>query len=241
LEAIAKAVEEYEREKERLRDQKQTSRREAAERERMKDLERLREQEEQEAAAKAESAVSTPKAASRTAAFFSRKATPISSASTASSPQNGAPQKDWKPEQRAGRKDKPFAVPIEPVTLRPARKPAVLVVPRRLVNGAGRGGAATAVKAEAANGGAPTSPSARASAQVSKKKGFGRQPCSAPTTPNGRNGVTNDSIGLLVNPSSLLGKPTDAQAVQGLVDKPAPPARLYAQVQHPYLTPPQRA
>lgn len=33
------------------------------------------------------------------------------------------------------RKEKPIAVPIEPVTPRLARKPAVLLVPRRLVNG----------------------------------------------------------------------------------------------------------
>ncbi|KAK9902093.1 hypothetical protein WJX75_004122 [Coccomyxa subellipsoidea] len=232
-EAEAAEVEALEKERERQREEKrQTRSREAAERSAAAAQEKAADEVVNAAdkAAKADKAADahTPKASFRGNSFFGRKATPVGTASPAGSGAGGDREWRW----AGAKKEKPVAVPIEPVTPRPARRGAsvVLTVPRPQANGGNR--AASNAKGEVGKKqqgapGTPVSPAAAAAPGWTKK--FSRHTSSAPTTPNGKYGPPDGVASTLpagqgIIAASLLGQPPEP---------PPPPAqapRLYAQV-----------
>ncbi|CAL8466156.1 g5692 [Coccomyxa elongata] len=228
--AVAMKVEALEKERERQREEKRQMRsKEAAERAAAAAQDKAAEVPNVRVNAKAEkveTGASTPKAAGRAVSFFGRKAAPVGTASPAGSGNGGDREWRW----AGGKKEKPVAVPIEPVTPRPARRtPAVvLTVPRPQHTGAGRGignGKGDAGKKQAAPG-TPVSPVAAAMPGWSKK--FSRHTSSAPTTPNGKYAPGPDGalpVGQGLAAASLLGQPPEPPP-----PPPPQPPRLYAQV-----------
>ncbi|BDA51027.1 hypothetical protein COCOBI_17-2470 [Coccomyxa sp. Obi] len=229
--AVAMKVEAIEKERERQREEKRQMRsKEAAERAAAAAQEKAADVANVKATAKpekAETGANTPEAAGRAASFFGRKAAPVGTASPAGSGNGGDREWRW----AGGKKEKPVAVPIEPVTPRPARRtPAVvLTVPRPQPSGIGRGagnGKGDAGKKQAAPG-TPVSPTT-ATALPGWTKKFSRHTSSAPTTPNGKydpgpDGALPAGQGLAA--ASLLGQPPEPPP-----PPPAQPPRLYAQV-----------
>ena len=178
---------------------------------------------------------------SRAAAFFTRKAAPISS----------APPSER--EARDGgiggqRKVKPVAVPIDALPARNAtsagaavngggKKPSVLVVPRRFVAVSSANGRAAGRRRAARRGGTRARPrqrrrrSAAGARAAAAAAGAARHASSAPTTPNGKAAAAAAADllpaaqGLAASQALLGGVPSDAPP-----ERPSLPTRLYAQV-----------
>lgn len=184
LEAVAAAVEAYEREKERAREEKRAKRHGGGTGEEPVQAPppSLPEQPPPQQSTGA-------RAVSRAAAFFGRKATPVAAGGNAGG------------VDKADRKPKPVAVPIEPSTPRAQapRKPAVLVVPRRFV-AATINGASASRKSSGDLGSRkqqPASPAPSSPTVMNGWKGGGLAPgarhasASAPVTPNGKGAAAN--------------------------------------------------